>query len=204
MKKLIGITAVWLLCSTAAFAQQHPNKQQQTRQQQSRPATHTPQKAAVGQGHIPAHGPTPVRTPAPPARARNTGNAQQGNQRRSYKDQTGHPAAPHVHANNDQWVGHDTGRNDPHYHLDHPFEHGRFPGEIGRDHVFRLAGGARDHFRFGSFFFSVAPYDYDSCSDWLWDSDDIVVYADPDHDGWYLAYNVRLGTYCHVMYLGPA
>jgi hypothetical protein len=152
----------------------------------------------VGGGHIPQHGPAPVRT-APAKQA----SPAQGEQKRTFQDAPGHPPAPHVHAENDRWIGHDTGKNDAHYHLDHPWEHGRFTGAIGPQHIWRLHGGNRERFDIGGFFFQASPYDYDACADWLWDSDDIVIYLDPDHVGWYLAYNARLGTYVHVMYLGP-
>lgn len=182
MRTVIGLCAVSLTLALPVLAQERDGGKQRGG------------KPEVGGGYVPKHG--PVRVKARPHAAPQV-------EHRTFADNPGHPEAPHVHTNG-KWVGHDSGRDEAHYHLDHPWEHGRFRGGIGRGHVWRLAGGNRGRFWFGGFYFSVAPYEYDFCNDWLWNSDQIVIYDDPDHVGWYLAFNVRLGTYVHVLYLGTS
>jgi len=117
-------------------------------------------------------------------------------------DKQGHPNVPHVDARNDKWVGHDSGANDANYRLAQPWAHGHFNGGFGPQHVFNLAGGNRERFWFNNFYWDVAAFDYNIVEGWNWTGDQIVIYEDPDHIGWYIAYNPRLGTYAHVEYLG--
>lgn len=123
---------------------------------------------------------------------------------RNFSDGFGHPDAPHVdwHGGRADWVGHDMGPGDARFHLDHPFAYGRWRGGFGPGHMWRIEGGGPGRFWFGGNYFSVAPGDWGYCNGWNWGDDDISLYPDPDHGGWYLAYNPRLGVYVHVQYMG--
>lgn len=180
MKNLIGVLAAGLILFVPTYGQEKGHEQ-----------NHAPAR-----NNIPRHGPPAVKA-APHGAAPHAPAPEHP----TFRDKEGHPEAPHVHPNG-QWVGHASGKDDAHYHLDHPWEHGRFTGGIGKSHVFRIEGGNRERFWFGNFAFSVAPNDYNFCNDWNWGTDEVVIYDDPDHDGWYLAYNVRLSTYIHVTFMG--
>lgn len=108
------------------------------------------------------------------------------------------------HVNNDRWFGHDS-PDDRRFHMDRPFEYGRF-AHVGPAFQFRVGGFDRDRHQFwfpGGFYFEVAAWDWPVTLDWCWDCpEDFVVYDDPDHTGWYLLYNTESGTYVHVLYLG--
>lgn len=183
MKKLTALLAMLLICAFLPTL---------TAKGEERKGEHR-----VGGGYVPKRGPAPAPRHAAPAPVSGAGHE------RVFRDREDHPNAPHVHAEDGRWIGHDFDRGDARFHLDHPWEHGRFNGGFGPRHVWRLEGGGRDRFWFGGFAFGVAAFDYGFVDDWYWDRDQIVIYDDPDHVGWYLAYNPRLGTYVHVNYLGP-
>ena len=151
---------------------------------------------AVGQR--PRQPPSQPRAPKePPKRAKPDAKPEVERPRQGRPDDT-----PHVRGN--RWYGHAT-PGDPRFHLDRPFEQGRFAG-IGRGHRYLVERIDRDAHRIwfpGGSFFEIAPWDWPLVADWCWTcGDDFIVYDDPDHVGWYLLFDRRSGRYVHVRYLG--
>lgn len=159
----------------------------------------------AGGQHFPQHGPARgTAQPRPEARGGAPQAGRPGGQPQAARpeDRGGAPnrgavAAARPHVQGEQWVQHE---HVP--HIDHPFPHGEFRLGFGASHVFYIQGGNRERFWFNGNYFEVAPVDWPYVVDWNWNGDPIAIYQDPDDPGYYLAYNGRLGTYVHVIYLG--
>jgi hypothetical protein len=184
-KRLALPLVVFALASPSVIMAQHP--EERSHGQESRSAEHERNTPRANQGRIP---PAPVRRePSTEVREERHENGKVNGWQ---------------HVNHDQWFGHDR-PDDRRFHVDHPFEHGHF-AHFGPNYRYRVLRIDGDHHRFwfpGGFYFQVADWDWATCADWCWTcGDDFVVYEDPDHDGWYLLYNVHTGLYVHVTYLG--
>ena len=111
-------------------------------------------------------------------------------------------ARPHVA--DDHWYGH-ADKNDARFHLAQPYAHGRFE-RFGPTALYRFERVDPSSHRFwfaGGFGFEIALWDWPFAAGWCWTCpDDIVVYDDIDHPGWYLIYNTETGVYVHAQYLG--
>jgi hypothetical protein len=112
------------------------------------------------------------------------------------------PRRAPAHVNGVVWLGREHPRNDVRFRLAHPWEFGRFRGRLGVEHAWLLRGGTRARFSVGAGYFRVAAWEYPLVEDWWWDRDEIMIFEDPDAEGWYVAFNTRLGTSVHVMVVG--
>lgn len=150
-------------------------------------------------GEIP-HGPPRAnqgRLPSPPPK-------REANAKPEAERTAGGHVSSMPHVANDRWYGHDK-PNDKRYHLDRPFEHGRFEhfGPSYRYNVVRIDPNLHRFWLPGGFFFEVAAWDWPIAANWCWNcGEDFVVYDDPDHPGWYMLYNIHTGRYVHVQYMG--
>ncbi len=114
----------------------------------------------------------------------------------------GRPPSSVPYVRDEHWYGH-AAVDDARFHLARPFAHGRFT-LTGPGHVFtvtRFDLGARRIWLPGGLF-EIAAWEWPVTAPWCWTCDQFVVYADPDHPGWYLLYDTRTGEYVHAQFLG--
>lgn len=82
------------------------------------------------------------------------------------------------------------------------FPHGRYPDVRQKYVAVRIDYPSRHVVLYDRSTWVVADYDIPRCRDWAWDRDEVYVYDDDHHPGWYLLFNARLGRYVHVEYFG--
>jgi hypothetical protein len=114
----------------------------------------------------------------------------------------GRPPTSVPYVRDGQWYGH-AAVEDPRFHLARPFPHGRFT-LTGPRHLYTVSRFDLDTRRIWlpDGLFEIAEWDWASTSPWCWTCDQFTVYPDPDHPGWYLVYDVRMGEYVHAQFLG--
>ncbi len=181
---MLALGLAWALATSGAQAAGLPEARAATARA---PAAARFERPRANQGQIP---------PAPMKRALGTEpEAERGPGSRI--DNT-----PHVNQNH--WYGHDR-PDDPRYALVTPFLYGHF-AHSGPGYRYGIAKVDIDRHLLwlpGDYQFRVADWDWPIWSQWCADcGDDFVFYEDPDHQGWYLLYDVHLGRYVHVEYLG--
>lgn len=161
----------------------------------AQPRTEAPRGGAPQSATPAPRGGAPPQTPSQDAR----GGQPQGARPEEHAGAANRGAVPanRPHVEGQQWVQHEQVP-----HIDHPFPHGQFRLGFGASHVFHIEGGNRERFWFNGNYFEVAQADWPYVVDWNWAGDPIAIYQDPDDPGYYLAYNGRLGTYVHVIFLG--
>jgi hypothetical protein len=136
-----------------------------------------------------------------PAPAAGRGTQQEGKHRREggeRHDNGKHKGREHPKNRRDSGWDYDHDRIQPGRH----YPHGRYQHLKQRFVVRGFDTRSRNIVLYDRSHWVVATYDVPHCRDWQWDRDEVYVYDDDHHPGWYLLFNARLGRYVHVEFAG--